>query len=700
MLCLQNKEEEQALKIKDKINEAQLSNWKPAPPSENQVKRKYPSKTAAEKDESDRARYMEVQQYGSDKGFSQSVNAALINKENKMLIQFKKQKVKEEKEYNRRADEDMTRFSIEAGKQGEEKACLQIRKRRDVAYYNLEQIRQKKQLKQMAEELKRKEGDYVTRLKKEYEEEIGARALQNAEYKKRATTERLEEISKQNLGKNKTAEGLYMDEYRKQIQREMDRKFQLGKKYQAERIRQQQLRSEKAVDNLAAIKKKQAELMALEQSNMGEGLDELKAKEAKQRKENKEKTAEMFKSIAESRNAMIRRKEEEKLTEQKNNWEWREQQIQTEYLCNIKQKEKDQEKRQKRIGVNDVNFAMMAKKQAFAEQLRREERMTEAKIAEQASEMERRRHQHLHGELLKAVGLLDIPQDESDEDEVSDDQQTGGPLFEHCMLHCPLLHPELNITPVPMEAKESSSLPQPREPAQQNFAQREYVGCIDYKMSTNTHQPTNVVLPPICTSRQQPTKTVHPRVFASRKEPTKTVLPRMFASRKQPTKTVHPRVFASRKEPTKTVLSPVSTSRKEPTKTVLPPVSTSREQPTKTVLSPVSTSREQPTKTVLPPVSTSREQPTKTVLPPVSTSIEQPTKTVLPPVSTSIEQPTKTVLPPVSTDQKQCTDTDTKASQQPSKEHSQTLTETQSIDSDDEDMRFNFHRRRTDITKF
>uniref|UniRef100_A0A3B4XFJ0 Trichohyalin-plectin-homology domain-containing protein n=1 Tax=Seriola lalandi dorsalis TaxID=1841481 RepID=A0A3B4XFJ0_SERLL len=399
---------------KEKVLKAQLRNMHEDRKFQKQASEEYLQTVAAEEVELkmqdrqkalDKANMKRFLQNGCVRKFNREVQTTRVQKENESLLTLRKEKQRTENERIFQSEEQMKSRQEEALIQDQQKANHRRLQNQSVAAYLAEQIKEKKLLKDREKRQEKVERDRLRRLDEEHAQKLRIEAIKKSESKKNYLNDRLEDISRGNLLREREAQKVKIEE--KDIiiaQSNQERNLQLRKNDQAEKLRTHQIPIKIVTDKLAVTEKEQAASAALrEQARLSKEVSELKAKASKQQKQELEKRASVLKSIAAHREAQIREKKQKVEADRKSNQDWFQTQKKSDTLFLEEQKRKAQKIREDKIKCCDYNFTMMAEKRARAEQLKREEHDFIAKDAEQAAERERKFQQYVQCEIQKAA---------------------------------------------------------------------------------------------------------------------------------------------------------------------------------------------------------------------------------------------------------------------------------------------------------
>ena len=337
--------------------------------------------------------------------FNRALQKTYVEKENEALRKSKQEQRRNATEQKRKEEEERRASLQEAMRQERERAHQRRLNNHSVKDFQVGQMQKKKELREKVRQQETEERDRLRHLDELHAKELRYQAQKKAESKKSNLKCRLEDMASRNLHREKEAQKLrMMEKERKRVESQVEEKQQQRKKEQAEKFRKRQIQIEIAAGKLAVRMKEQAATEALrEQETLSKKLAEQHAREAKQQKEKEEKRAAMLKSISAHREAKIQEKKQKEKAERKSNLEWLQAQRESDRLFLQEEKQKAQTAREKQIEYRDFNVALVAKRRAMAEQLKREEHEAAVKNAEEAAESEKQLQQYIQSEIHKAA---------------------------------------------------------------------------------------------------------------------------------------------------------------------------------------------------------------------------------------------------------------------------------------------------------
>ncbi|XP_031147455.1 trichohyalin-like [Sander lucioperca] len=336
--------------------------------------------------------------------FNSVVFRKCLDNENKLLIELKRRKEKMAKDEDRK-NEEMMQSKREKALRLEQEKSLQKKLQNCTTAKNLiQQIKKRELLKEEERLQEGKYAEFLRSLDERHAQELRQEAEKKAELKKSNLQNQLENMSRRNLNIKREAQTLWTEEQKaKQDQLEMERKLLQRKTKGVQSFRNIQTPKQIVSENLMALQEEKAATMALtEEQMLAKDLADREADLAKQQKEEEEKRAAMFQSIAAHRQNKIREKEQNEKAEHQSDADWIQAQMEADRLFLLKEKVKAQKIREDKIKLHNFNVAVAAEKRALLEELKREKRVA-AKNAEQFAVKEKQQRQYIENELLDAA---------------------------------------------------------------------------------------------------------------------------------------------------------------------------------------------------------------------------------------------------------------------------------------------------------
>uniref|UniRef100_A0A8D0AYB8 Trichohyalin-plectin-homology domain-containing protein n=1 Tax=Sander lucioperca TaxID=283035 RepID=A0A8D0AYB8_SANLU len=309
--------------------------------------------------------------------FNSVVFRKCLDNENKLLIELKRRKEKMAKDEDRK-NEEMMQSKREKALRLEQEKSLQKKLQNCTTAKNLiQQIKKRELLKEEERLQEGKYAEFLRSLDERHAQELRQEAEKKAELKKSNLQNQLENMSRRNLNIKREAQTLWTEEQKaKQDQLEMERKLLQRKTKGVQSFRNIQTPKQIVSENLMALQEEKAATMALtEEQMLAKDLADREADLAKQQKEEEEKRAAMFQSIAAHRQNKIREKEQNEKAEHQSDADWIQAQMEADRLFLLKEKVKAQKIREDKIKLHNFNVAVAAEKRALLEELKREKRV-------------------------------------------------------------------------------------------------------------------------------------------------------------------------------------------------------------------------------------------------------------------------------------------------------------------------------------
>ncbi|GLD66723.1 golgin subfamily A member 6-like protein 22 [Lates japonicus] len=359
----------------------------------------------------DKANSKRFLQNGCVRKFNRALHMTHVQKENEALMEFNQERQRVAEERKRQSEEEMRSRLEEALRQEQEKAHQRQLYNQSVADYQMEQIKEKNQVREKERQQEEEERDRLRYLAELYAQELRNQAEEAAESKKTYLKYRLEDISSRKLLREEEAQKLNTVEKERQcVLSDIDEKLQQRKNFEAEKFRKRQIPIEIATDKLAVAKKEQAATtVQREEAKFTKEVAEQDAKEAKRSQKKQEDGAAMLKSICAHREAKIQEKEQQQKAKQKSSLDWLQAQRESSRLFREEQRHKAQRNRENNIKCQDLNVTSVAKKRSNDEQLKKEDHDAAVKDAERAAEREQQLQQYVQSELHHAAeGLRNV----------------------------------------------------------------------------------------------------------------------------------------------------------------------------------------------------------------------------------------------------------------------------------------------------
>uniref|UniRef100_A0A3B4V2X1 Trichohyalin-plectin-homology domain-containing protein n=1 Tax=Seriola dumerili TaxID=41447 RepID=A0A3B4V2X1_SERDU len=289
--------------------------------------------------------------------FNSTVLRTHVEKENRVLTELK---IRQQQlaENEKRKYEAMVQYrQTEDLRREQEKVCKRKLKTQALTEYQVKQMKEIELLKEKERQQDKRDAELLRKIEELHAQESKKIDLKN---KLEDIHRKLELLTQQILFQQKPE--------------------------QTERSKRFEAQKEIVRDKLAATKKEQAATTALlEEKRIAKDVAKREAELAKQQKEKEEKRSAALQSFSDHRQNMILKKKQKANTEQHSNLNLLQANKEADMLFTTSEKLKVQKIREDRIKLDKANLSLAAKKLAHLEQLKKEERDSAVRNAEQTA---------------------------------------------------------------------------------------------------------------------------------------------------------------------------------------------------------------------------------------------------------------------------------------------------------------------------
>uniref|UniRef100_A0A3B4V0Q8 Trichohyalin-plectin-homology domain-containing protein n=1 Tax=Seriola dumerili TaxID=41447 RepID=A0A3B4V0Q8_SERDU len=310
--------------------------------------------------------------------FNSTVLRTHVEKENRVLTELK---IRQQQlaENEKRKYEAMVQYrQTEDLRREQEKVCKRKLKTQALTEYQVKQMKERELLKVKERQQDKRDAELLRKIDELHAQEVRREVEKKAESRKINLKNKLEDIHRAQLNR----EECKMEEQKLEL---LTKQIVLQRKpEQTESSKRFEAQKEIVRDKLAATKKEQAATTALlEEKRIAKDVAKREAELAKQQKEKEEKRSAALQSFSDHRQNMILKKKQKANTEQHSNLNLLQANKEAHMSFTTSEKLKAQKIREDRIKLDKANLSLAAKKLAHLEQLKKEERDSAVRNAEQ-----------------------------------------------------------------------------------------------------------------------------------------------------------------------------------------------------------------------------------------------------------------------------------------------------------------------------